>query len=84
MGEEGSEKWDYSFGNGKSLKFISEIEPVYSNVNSFPASQSIFHALMQLTYKRTISTLCFFKLYRTGPIAAPETCSDFNTKLYIF
>lgn len=64
MGEEDSEKWDDSFGNSKSLKLISEIESVYSNVNSFPAFQSIFHALVQFTYKWTISTLhfSFFKV----------------------
>lgn len=80
MGEEDSEKWDYFFGNSKSLKFISEIESVYANVDCFPTFQGIFLALMQFMCKWTISTLHFLKLYRTGPMAALETCSDFNGK----
>jgi len=55
-----------SIDNSKSLQFICKMESVYCNVNSIPALESIFHALMQ--FKWTITTLNYFlKLYRARP-----------------
>lgn len=57
------ERWDCSFGNSKSLEFISKTESVYANVSSVPAFQSIFHALMQ--FKWTVTTLNFFEIVQS-------------------